>query len=417
MLQTEQKPFAIRFDRVVMAYKAVKANKGSHGVDDVSLEAYEEDLQGNLYKLWNRMSSGSYFPQAVRQVEIGKKGGGKRPLGIPTVSDRVAQAVVKRELEILLEPVFHADSYGYRPHRSVQDALRQTQMRCWKYGWVIDLDIQSFFEDIPHELLMKAVKKHTACKWHVLYIERWLKAPVQQTDRQVKAKEKGTPQGGVISPLLANLYLHYCFDEWMKRRLGHCPFERYADDIVVHCKTRKQAGYVRARLEERFTQCGLKVHPVKTKIVDCRMDETSRKSKDQEFDYLGHTFRKRKARAKTGDYFTSYLPAVSKQSIKGIREKLKASEALRRVNNKLKDIAVELNPQIRGWFQNYGQFYVTELKKQLQCINGRLLLWVRRKYKRLRNRWKALAWLRTIATAQPALFEHWAKGVIPLVRQ
>jgi len=200
MLQTEQKPFAIRFDRVVMAYKAVKANKGSHGVDDVSLEAYEEDLQGNLYKLWNRMSSGSYFPQAVRQVEIPKKSGGKRPLGIPTVSDRVAQAVVKRELEILLEPVFHTDSYGYRPKRSAQDALQQTQVRCWKYSWVIDLDIQSFFEDIPHDLLMKAVKKHTACKWHLLYIERWLKAPVQQADGEVRAKAKGTPQGGVIAP-------------------------------------------------------------------------------------------------------------------------------------------------------------------------------------------------------------------------
>lgn len=210
MLQTEQKPFAIRYDRVVMAYKAVKANKGSQGVDDVSLEAYEEDLQGNLYKLWNRMRSGSYLPRAVREVEIGKRSGGKRPLGIPTVSDRVAQVVVKRELEILLEPVFHADSYGYRPNRSAQDALRQTQMRCWKYGWVIDLDIQSFFEDIPHELLMKVVKKHTACKWHLLYIERWLKAPVQQADGQVRTKEKGTPQGGsdlsvVGEPVLALL--------------------------------------------------------------------------------------------------------------------------------------------------------------------------------------------------------------------
>jgi RNA-directed DNA polymerase len=384
MLQTTGKPFVVRFDRVVAAYRAVKANKGSHGVDDVSLEAYEEDLQGNLYKLWNRMSSGSYFPQPVRQVEIAKKSGGKRPLGIPTVSDRVAQAVVKGELEIRLEPVFHVDSYGYRPHRSMQDALGQTQVRCWKYDWVIDLDIQSFFEDIPHDLLMKA---------------------------------KGTPQGGVISPLLANLYLHYCFDEWMKRNLGHCPFERYADDIVVHCKTRKQAGFVRHRIEERFEQCGLRVHPVKTKIVDCRRDESCRGSKDQEFDFLGHTFRKRKAKSKTGDYFRSYLPAVSKKSIQSIREKLKESAALRKVNNTLKDVAAELNPRIRGWFQSYGQFYPSELKRQLQCINGRLLLWVRRKYKRLRSRWKALAWLKTLAKAQPALFEHWKQGVTPIVRQ
>jgi len=417
MLQTTGKPFVIRFDRVVAAYRAVKANKGSHGVDDVSLEGYEEDLQGNLYKLWNRMSSGSYFPQPVREVEIPKKGGGKRPLGIPTVSDRVAQAMVKRELEMVLEPVFHEDSFGYRPHRSMQEALRQAQGRCWKFDWVIDLDIQSFFEDIPQDLLMKAVKKHTACRWHLLYIERWLKAPVQQVDGAVRAKEKGTPQGGVISPLLANLYLHYCFDEWMKRNFGHCPFERYADDIVVHCKTRKQAGFVRHRIEERFEQCGLRVHPVKTKIVDCRRDETSRSSKEQEFDFLGHTFRKRKARSKTGDYFTSYLPAVSRKSVQSIRQKLKESKTLRKVNNTLKDVAAELNPQIRGWFQSYGQFYPSELKKQLQCINGRLLLWARRKFKWLRSRWKALAWLKTIASQQPALFVHWAQGVTPSVRQ
>ena len=417
MLQTTGKPFAIRFDRVVAAYRAVKANKGSHGVDDVSLEAYEEDLQGNLYKLWNRMSSGSYLPQPVREVEIPKKSGGRRPLGIPTVTDRVAQAVVKRELEILLERVFHGNSYGYRPHRSMQDALRQTQARCWKYDWVIDVDIQSFFEDIPHELLMKAVRKHTDSKWHLLYIERWLKAPVQQLDGKVRAKERGTPQGGVISPLLANLYLHYCFDVWMQRNLGHCPFERYADDIVVHCKTRKQAGFVTHRLEERFRQCGLSMHPMKTKIVDCRRSEVSRESKHQEFDFLGHTFRKRKAKSKTGDYFTSYLPAVSKKSVQTIREKLKASETLRKVNNTLKDVAKELNPQIRGWFQSYGQFSISELKKQLQCINGRLLLWARRKYKRLRGRWKALAWLRAVAVAQPALFEHWRQGVTPIVRQ
>jgi RNA-directed DNA polymerase len=417
MLQTTRKPFEIRFDRIIAAYRAVKANKGSQGVDDVTLEAYEEDLQSNLYKLWNRMSSGSYFPRAVRQVEIAKKGGGKRPLGIPTVSDRVAQAVVKRELEIELEPVFHEDSFGYRPRRNMQDALKKTQGRCWKYDWVIDLDIQSFFDDIPHDLLMKAVRKHTADKWQLLYIERWLKVPVQQADGQVRAREKGTPQGGVISPLLANLYLHYCFDEWMRRNIGHCPFERYADDIVVHCQTRKQAVWVKQRIEERFIQCGLKIHPVKTKIVDCRRDKACRESEHQEFDFLGHTFRKRKARTKTGDFFTSYLPAVSKKSIQSIRGKLKESESLVKVNNTLKEVARELNPQIRGWFQSYGQFYSSELKKQLQCINGRLLLWVRRKYKRLRSRWKALAWLKTIALAEPALFEHWKQGVTPSVRQ
>ena len=417
MLQTTRKPFEIRFDRIVWAYKSVKANKGSYGVDEVSLEAYEKDLQSNLYKLWNRLSSGSYFPQAVRRVEIAKKGGGNRPLGIPTITDRVAQAVIKRDLEIVLEPMFHADSYGYRPQRSVQDALSQTRVRCWKYDWVIDLDIQSFFEDIPHELLMKAVKRHTSCKWHLLYIERWLQAPVQYADGCLRRRDKGVPQGGVISPLLSNLFLHYCFDEWISRKISHCPFERYADDIVIHCQTQKQAKWVMCRLEERFVECGLKLHSSKTKIVDCRTDKSSRKSEHQEFDFLGHTFRKRKARSKNGECFTSYLPAVSKKSIKGIREKLKESCVLSRVNNTLKDIARDLNPQIRGWFQSYGRFYTSELKNQLQCINGRLILWARRKYKRLRNRWKALAWLKTLAKQQPVLFEHWRQGVLPRVRQ
>ena len=414
MLQTKQKPFEIRFDRVVLAYKTVKANKGSHGVDDVSLEAYEENLQDNLYKLWNRMSSGSYFPQAVRQVEIDKKGGGKRPLGIPSVSDRIAQAVVKRELEILLEPVFHEDSFGYRPHRSAIDALEKARARCWKFKWVLDMDIKSFFEDISHELLMKAVRKHTDCKWHLLYIERWLKAPVQQSDGSLREKVKGTPQGAVISPILANLFLHYCFDEWMRRKVSHIPFERYADDCVVHCQTEKQARWVRRQLEVRFQQCGLTLHPVKTKIVDCRQGKESRDSEYQEFDFLGYTFRKRKAKSKTGDYFTSYLPAVSKKSIKAIQEKIKECEPLIKTSGNLRDIAKELNPKIRGWFNSYGRFYPTELKRQLQYINRRLMLWARRKFKRLRgNRWSAKAWLRTISTQSRALFEHWIQGVTP----
>jgi len=414
MLQTKQKPFEIRFDRIVLAYKTVKANKGSHGVDGVSLEAYEENLQDNLYKLWNRMSSGSYFPQAVRQVEIDKKGGGKRPLGIPSVSDRVAQAVVKRELEIMLEPVFHEDSYGYRPHRSTGDALGKARERCWKYNWVLDMDIKSFFEDISHELLMKAVRKHTDCKWHLLYIERWLKAPVQQSDGSLKAKVKGTPQGAVISPILANLFLHYCFDEWMRRNVSHIPFERYADDCVVHCQTEKQAVWVRRQLEARFQQCGLTLHPVKTKIVDCRQGKESKDSEHQEFDFLGHTFRKRKAKTKTGDFFTSYLPAVSKKSIKAIQEKVKECEPLAKTTGTLKDIAKELNPKIRGWFNSYGQFYLSELKGQLQYINRRLMLWARRKFKRFkRNRWHAKEWLRTISTREPTLFEHWIQGVTP----
>jgi RNA-directed DNA polymerase len=414
MSQTKQKPFEIRFDRIVVAYKTVKANKGSYGVDGISLEAYEVNLQDNLYKLWNRMSSGSYFPQAVRQVEIDKKGGGKRPLGIPSVADRVAQAVVKRELEIMLEPVFHEDSFGYRRNRGVLDAVGKARERCWRYKWALDIDIKSFFEDISHELLMKAVRKHTNCKWHLLYIERWLKAPVQQVDGSVKEKVKGTPQGAVISPILANLFLHYAFDEWMRRNIPHCPFERYADDIVVHCDTKSSAAWVESKLETRFQQCGLTLHPVKTKIVDCRTVKESKSSEHQEFDFLGHTFRKRKAKTKQGEFFTSYLPAVSKKAVKAIQEKVKECEPLAKTTGTLKEIATELNPKIRGWFNIFSKFYISEFKRHIQFINWRLMLWAKRKFKRLRrNRWNAKEWLRKISTSQPTLFEHWKHGVTP----
>jgi RNA-directed DNA polymerase len=414
MFQTKQKPFEIRFDRIVLAYKTVKANKGSYGVDGISLEAYEVNLQDNLYKLWNRMSSGSYFPQAVRQVEIDKKGGGKRPLGIPSVADRVAQAVVKRELEIMLEPIFHEDSFGYRRNRGVLDAVGKARERCWRYKWALDIDIKSFFEDISHELLMKAVRKHTNCKWHLLYIERWLKAPVQQVDGSVKEKVKGTPQGAVISPILANLFLHYAFDEWMRRNISHCPFERYADDIVVHCDTKSSAAWVESKLETRLQQCGLTLHPVKTKIVDCRTVKESKSSEHQEFDFLGHTFRKRKAKTKQGEFFTSYLPAVSKKAVKAIQGKVKECEPLAKTTGTLKEIATELNPKIRGWFNIFSKFYISEFKRHIQFINWRLMLWAKRKFKRLRrNRWNAKEWLRKISTSQPTLFEHWKHGVTP----
>jgi RNA-directed DNA polymerase len=276
------------------------------------------------------------------------------------------------------------------------------------------MDIKSFFEDISHELLMKAVRKHTSCKWLLLYIERWLKAPVQQGDGSLKEKVKGTPQGAVISPVLANLFLHYCFDEWMRRNISYCPFERYADDCVVHCGTKKQASWVKRQIEERLLRCGLTLHPVKTKIVDCRRGKESKDSEHQEFDFLGHTFRKRRARRKTGEIFTGYLPAVSKKSIKAIRETVKGCESLRKTTGNLRDIAAELNPKIRGWFNSYGNYYPSELKEKLECINLSLGSWARRKFKRFnRSMWNALKWLETICTKEPTLFEHWLQGVTP----
>jgi len=255
------------------AYKRVKANKGSSGVDGESLEVFEKDLKNNLYRLWNRMSSGSYFPPPVKLVEINKKSGGKRPLGIPTVTDRIAQMVVKMTLEPKLEPCFHADSYGYRPGKSAIEAVGKVRERCWRYNWVIDLDIKGFFDNLNHDLLKLALEKHRPEKWVMLYIERWLKAPVQQLDGSLNERTKGTPQGGVISPLLANLYLHYAMDEWLRIKHPDTPFERYADDSVVHCRTEREAKETLQSLKERLLQCGLELHPEKTKIVYCKDDD------------------------------------------------------------------------------------------------------------------------------------------------
>ncbi len=200
------KPFCISKEEVWEAYKRVKANQGGAGVDWQSIASYEGELANNLYKLWNRLSSGSYFPPPVRRVEIPKGDGGRRPLGIPTVADRVAQTVVKGRLEEQVEKLFHPDSYGYRPGKPAIQAIGVARERCWRSNWVLDVDIKGFFDNIDHELLMRAVRKHANCQWVVLYVERWLKAPVQLADGTLVNPGKGTPQGGVISPLLAHIY-------------------------------------------------------------------------------------------------------------------------------------------------------------------------------------------------------------------
>jgi len=261
------KPFSISKKVVWEAYKQVKSNKGAAGVDDESIEDFEENVEDNLYKIWNRMSSGSYFPPPVRVVEIPKSDGKKRKLGIPTVSDRIAQMVVKIYLEPELEPCFHPDSYGYRPGKSAIQAVGVTRQRCWRYDWIVDLDIKGFFDNLGHKWLMKLLRKHTDREWIHLYVERWLKAPAQSRDGTLSNRNIGTPQGGVISPLLANLFLHYAFDEWMQRNYSSILFERYADDIVVHCRSEKQARWIKAMIEKRLVQFGLELHPEKTKIV------------------------------------------------------------------------------------------------------------------------------------------------------
>ncbi len=404
----QAKPFDIPKREVWEAFKSVKANQGAAGVDGQSIEEFETQLAGNLYKLWNRLSSGSYMPPPVRRVDIPKANGGTRPLGIPTVADRVAQEVVRRYLEPLLEPVFHADSYGYRPGRSAVDALRSARQRCWRYDWILDLDIKGFFDSIDWELLLRAVRKHTQCRWVLLYIERWLKAPAMLEDGSLVPRERGTPQGGVVSPILANLFLHYVFDVWVGRAFP-VPFERYADDIICHCRTEREALALRRVLDRRFSQCGLVLHPEKTKVVYCK--DTNRKGEypNCQFDFLGYTFRPRRAKWRGELYGLSFLPAASPKALKAIRQAIRGWSLQTRSDKALDDLARIFNPYIRGWINYYSHFYKSELYPTLRRIDAFLVRWARRKFKRLRQRPKvARAWLARVIRSSPDLFAHWA---------
>jgi len=408
------KPFAIPRNLLLSAYLRVKENRGSAGADGLSLEEFEKDSRNHLYRLWNRMSSGSYMPSPVLLVEIPKKGGGKRPLGIPTVTDRIAQMVVTMTLEPELDKLFHEDSYGYRPKKSALEAVAQTRMRCWRYDWVLDVDIRGFFDNIPHELLMKAVRKHTDCKWILLYIERWLKAPVQQQDGTIIERTKGTPQGAVASPLLANLFLHYCMDEWLRINYPNCPFERYADDSVIHCHSEAQAVELREALRKRLEACGLEMHPDKTKIVYCKDADRTKNYPNKSFDFLGYTFRSRKSKSKVGKYFTGFLPAISDKAKKAIREKIREWKLPGRSGSTPSRLAEEINPVLNGWINYYGRFYKSELLELLGYLNLILKKWARQKYKKLHShKVKASNWLGKLAKRDPNLFAHWRIGVRP----
>ena len=395
------------------AYKRVKANRGAAGVDDQTIEEFERDLANNLYKLWNRMSSGSYFPPPVRRVNIEKRGGGFRPLGIPTVSDRIAQAVVKGYLEPELEKHFHPDSYGYRPGKSALDAVGVARERCWRYAWVLDLDIKSYFDTISHELLLRAVRKHTDCPWVLLYIERWLKAPVQLEDGTLEPRERGTPQGSVISPLLSNLFLHYTFDRWMARNHPDIPFERFADDALCHCVNESQAKILKEALEKRFAECGLQLHPEKTKIVYCKDDDRRGNSKNESFDFLGYSFRARRSKNRFGKFFVNFSPAVSNAATKAIREEIRRWQLRCRIDKWIDDLARMFNPVIRGWITYYGRYYKSALYPTFRYLDQCLANWAMAKYKRLRrHRQRAGHWVSKTASRDPRLFAHW-----PLLRR
>ena len=405
---TGAKSFVIEKREIWEAFKRVKANQGAAGVDGQTLASFENRLVPELYKLWNRMSSGSYMPPPVRRVMIPKADGGQRPLGIPTVSDRIAQDVVRQYLEPLLELVFHQDSYGYRPRRSAIDAIRTARQRCWRNSWVLDMDIKGFFDTIDHELLLKAVRHHTDCAWVLLYIERWLKAPMMLEDGTLVARDRGTPQGGVISPLLANLFLHYAFDQWMDREHREVPFERYADDIICHCRTEDDAKRLWEQVENRLSNCGLALHPQKTKIVYCK--DTNRKGRYStvSFDFLGYRFQPRLAIWRGGLFGVSYLPAASPKALKAFRRQVRNWGLQRRSDKGLIDLARMFNRQIEGWIGYFKCFYKSALYPTLRLIDAHLHRWTMRKFKRFRQRpRRARLWLARIAKSTPRLFAHW----------
>jgi len=408
------KSFEISKHVVLEAWKRVKANKGAAGVDSELISDFEENLKDNLYRIWNRMSSGSYFPPPVKTVAIPKKAGGERILGIPTVSDRVAQMVAKIYFEPLVEPHFHEDSYGYRPEKSALQAVAVTRKRCWRYNWLLEFDIKGLFDNIEHDLLMKAVKHHTRNKWILLYIERWLKAPFQQNDGTQLERTKGTPQGGVISPVLANLFLHYVFDKWMERNYPQYPFCRYADDGITHCRTEAEAKLLLKSLDVRFKECGLELHPEKTKIVYCKDDDRRGEYSDISFDFLGYTFRPRRSKNRWGKFFVSFLPGVSNKAGKAMRQKAWKWKMHLRSDKSLEDLSRMFSPVIRGWINYYGKFYKSALYPTLQQLNRTLVRWAMRKFKKLKgHRRRAGYWLGNVARRQPQLFPHWQLGVKP----
>lgn len=408
------KPYEIPKAWIWEAYQRVRANRGSAGVDQESIEQFERRLGDNLYVVWNRLCSGSYLPPPVKGVPIPKKAGGVRLLGVPTVADRVAQAVVKGVLEPILEPIFHRNSYGYRPGRSALDAVAMVRQRCWEYDWVIEFDIKGLFDNIDHELLMRAVRKHCQNPWVLLYIERWLKAPMEMADGQRVERTRGTPQGGVISPLLANLFMHYAFDRWVTEHLRSVRFCRYADDGVIHCKSQAQAEYVLRRLAARFGECGLELHPDKTRIVYCRGINRPDDHPVIQFTFLGYTFRPRKAVDKHGRVYVNFAPAVSRDALRAMRQTIRGWHLQLQCDRQLGDLSRRFNPVLRGWLNYYGRFYGSAMADVWKHLNAYLARWLMRKHKSLaRHKRRARAMLGRLATAWPRAFVHWELGYAP----
>jgi len=394
------------------AYKKVKSNKGSAGIDQQTLEGFDKVRSKELYKIWNRLASGSYFPPDVKRVAIRKQDGKTRPLGIPTVSDRIAQQVVKTLLEPRLEAEFLENSYGYRPNKSALSAVKKVQKNVRKYRWVIDLDIKEFFEDINHELLHKALKLHVSQRWVLVYIRRWLESSVQLPDGTLlPSSGKGTPQGGVISPLLANLFMHYCFDKWLKIHYPEIEMVRYADDIIVHCRTQQEATRLLTAIKQRLTECGLTAHPEKTKIVYCKKSGRNLKGFPVQFDFLGFSFRPIRMRLKRGGSFLQFDCIMSRKAKVRITGELRELNFHNKTQHTIQDLAALLNPKIRGWLNYYGKINRRCMRPVFYYLHHRTIKWVLNKYKRFKgSKVKAVRWLRWVYKSYPNLFYHWALG-------
>jgi group II intron reverse transcriptase/maturase len=405
---TNPKPYDIPMKRVLEAYWRVKANQGAAGIDDESIEMFEANLTGNIYKLWNRLSSGSYFPPPVKQVEIPKKNGGVRILGVPTVADRIAQQVVVSRIGGDLFGVFHPDSHGYQLGKSAVNAVANTRKRCWEYDWVVEFDIRRAFDELDWDLLRKAIAKHVKDPWCLLYIERWLTASAVSPDGQPVQRTKGVPQGSVIGPVLMNLFMTYAFDEWMKREHPNTPFSRYADDGVAHCRSEAEAKILLAAIDERLKECKLEMHPEKSGIVYCKDSERRKEYPRISFTFLGYEFRPRRSTRRYGQIWTRCLPAISASALKRIGQEIREWNLPRQTSVSLNELARRYNHQIRGWMNYYSHFYNSSLHRLYDHIDEKLVQWAQRKYLRLEGQPKrARAWLKKVIGRQPRLFVHW----------